>query len=46
MNNKTQQDITRELHMLNHAKETGNVVKTYRYFGFSRETFLPMEKNL
>lgn len=32
-------DISRKLRVLNHAKETGNVSRTCRYFGVSRQTF-------
>src|ERR671917_239133 len=32
-------DINRKLRVLNHAKESGNVSQTCRYFGISRETF-------
>ena len=39
MNIKHQQDITRKLKILNHAKKIGNIAKTCRYFGISRETF-------
>jgi transposase-like protein len=39
MTKRAQQDITRELKVLNHARETGNVSKTCRYFGICRETF-------
>ncbi len=36
---QAQRDIRKKLRVLNHAKETGNVSKTCRYFGISRETF-------
>ena len=39
MSKRAQQDITRKLKVLNHAKDTGNVSKTCRYFGICRETF-------
>ena len=39
MNIKHQQDITRKLKILNHAKKIGNIAKTCRYFGICRETF-------
>jgi hypothetical protein len=39
MNKKAQQDISRKLRVLNHAKESSNVSKTCRYFGISRDTF-------
>jgi hypothetical protein len=32
-------DIRRKLRILNHAKESGNVSQTCRYFGVSREIF-------
>lgn len=44
MNKKAQQDISRKLRVLNHAKETGNVSKTCRYFGISRDTFYQWKK--
>lgn len=31
--------VQRKLKVLNHAKETGNVAKTCRYYGISRQTF-------
>jgi transposase InsO family protein len=34
-----QRDISRKLRILNHAKESGNVSRTCRSFGISRETF-------
>ena len=36
---KAQRDIKRKLRVLHHAAESGNVSKTCRYFGISRETF-------
>lgn len=39
MTNKEKSDIARKLKILNHAQESGNVSKTRRYFGISRETF-------
>ena len=39
MNRKAEQDISRKLRVLNHAKEIGNIAKTCRYFGICRETF-------
>ena len=39
MTKKAQQDITGKLRVLNYAKELGNIAKTCRYFGISRETF-------
>ena len=32
-------DINRKLPVLNHAKQSGSVTKTCRYFGISRESF-------
>lgn len=34
-----QRDINRKLRILKHAEETGNIAKTCRYFGISREIF-------
>jgi len=34
-----QRDIKRKLAVLEHAQESGNVAKTYRYFGISRQCF-------
>jgi len=39
MSIKEQSDIRRKLKVLNHAKETGNISKTCRHFGISREAF-------
>ncbi len=39
MNNRERADINRKLKALNHAIESGNISKTCRYFGISRETF-------
>ena len=39
MNRKAQQDISRKLKVLNHAKAIGNITKTCRYFGICRETY-------
>ena len=36
---KAQADIKRKLAVLNHAKETGNISKTCRYFGISRMVY-------
>lgn len=36
---KARSDIRRKLRILKHAQETGNVSKTCRYFGISREIF-------
>src|SRR5205085_8728528 len=37
-------DVSRKLRILNHAQESGNVSKTCRYFGVSRETFYQCKK--
>src|SRR5262249_45254910 len=34
-----QRDISRKLRLLNHAKDSGNVSATCRYFGISREAY-------
>lgn len=39
MNIKAQRDISRKLKVFEHAKKIGNVAKTCRYFGISREAF-------
>jgi transposase InsO family protein len=44
MNKKAQHDISRKLRVLNHAQESGNVSKTCRYFGISRDTFYHWKK--
>ncbi len=36
---QAQRDIRRKLRILRHAEQTGNVSKTCRYFGISREIF-------
>jgi len=36
---QTLHDIRRKLRILNHAGESGNVSRTCRYFGISREIF-------
>jgi IS30 family transposase len=36
---QAQRDIKRKLKVINHAKETGNITKTCRYFGISRQSF-------
>lgn len=42
---KAQRDISRKLRILNHAKKTGNVSKTCRYFGVSREIFYQWKRS-
>lgn len=39
MTNKERSDIARKLKVLNHVLELGNVSKTCRYFGISREAY-------
>ncbi len=39
MTKTEEQDIRRKLEILDHAKKTGNVSKTCRYWGISRDTF-------
>jgi transposase InsO family protein len=41
---KAQADIKRKLAVLNHAKETGNISKTCRYFGISRMVYYKWER--
>jgi len=36
---KAKRDISKKLRVLNHARESGNISKTCRYFGISREIF-------
>lgn len=36
---KAEHDIVCKLKVLNHASESGNIVKTYCYFGIFREAF-------
>ena len=38
MNNKAKSDISHKLKVFQHSQEYGNVSKTCRYFGISRET--------
>jgi transposase InsO family protein len=42
---KGQADIRRKLKVLNYAKTNGNVSKTCRYFGISRETFYKWKRD-
>jgi transposase-like protein len=39
MTAQAHRDIRRKLRILNHAQETGNISKTCRFFGISREIF-------
>jgi transposase InsO family protein len=45
MTTKAQADIRRKLKILNHGKENGNVSKTCRYFGISRETYYKWKRD-
>ncbi|GEM_PF-2333151 len=44
MNEKAKRDISRKLRILEHAKTTGNIAKTCRYFGVSRDSFYTWRK--
>ena len=44
MNAKARQDIKRKLRILNHAKKSGDIAKTCRYFGISRTSFFEWRK--
>ena len=39
-----QREIRRKRRILEHARETGNIIKTCRYFGLSRSTFYLWER--
>jgi len=41
---QAQRDIRRKLRVLRHAEHTGNVSKTCRYFGISRDAFYPWKR--
>jgi transposase-like protein len=45
MTSKAQADIRRKLKILNHGKENGNVSKTCRYFGISREAYYKWKRD-
>jgi len=45
MDQKAKNDINRKLKILRHAKTTGNVSKTCRYFGISRESFYTWKRS-
>lgn len=45
MNRRAKHDICRKLKVLHHARATGNITKTCRYFGISRETFYQWKRN-
>ncbi|WP_022664558.1 helix-turn-helix domain-containing protein [Desulfospira joergensenii] len=45
MDQQAQRDINRKLKVLNHAKDSGNVSKTCRYFGIARTTFYEWKNN-
>lgn len=42
----TQRDIKRKLKVLEYAQEIGNISKTCRYFGISRQSFYAWKKAL
>lgn len=46
MTTQQQRDISRKLRILNHAEATGNISKTCRYFGISREIFYRWKRAL
>lgn len=43
MTQAKQRDVSRKLRVLNHAKDGGNVSRTCRSFGVSRETFYQLK---
>lgn len=45
MSSKEQADIKRKLKVLAHGKENGNISKTCRYFGISRETYYKWKRD-
>lgn len=45
MSPKEQSDIRRKLRVLNHGKESGNISKTCRHFGVSRETYYKWKRD-
>ena len=45
MPKQAKRDICRKLKILNHARETGNISKTCRYFGISREIFYQWKRS-
>lgn len=45
MNSKGKSDIARKLRILNHGLESGNISKTCRYFGISRETYYKWKRD-
>jgi transposase InsO family protein len=45
MSKQAKRDIRRKLKILNHARETGNISKTCRYFGISREIFYQWKRS-
>ncbi len=44
MNKQALSDIARKKCVFSHAEQSGNVSKTYRYFGISCETFYDWKK--
>lgn len=45
MSTKEQSDIRRKLRVLEHGKENGNISKTCRYFGVSREPYYKWKRD-
>ncbi len=45
MSKQAKRDIRRKLKILNHPRETGNISKTCRYFGISREIFYQWKRS-
>ena len=45
MSSKELSDIRRKLRIIQHGQESGNVSKTCRYFGISRETYYKWKKD-
>lgn len=43
---KAQRDIRKKLRVLQYAADIGNIAKTCRYFGISRETFYVWQRTL
>ena len=42
---QTKRDISRKLRILNHGRESGNISKTCRYFGISREIYYQWKRS-
>ncbi|WP_406564655.1 helix-turn-helix domain-containing protein [Alkanindiges hydrocarboniclasticus] len=45
MSTKAQREIAHRSKIFAHAKQSGNIVFTCRYFGISRDTFYRLENN-